>query len=194
MNYLEGRVFSGLAQGSDILEINQSADLSSSDFEETDPSGVRNKFRIYRAKSASPPLSLRADTFDLNFSAGIKEILDSTLGVLNPGTGLIQTASALGESAQVKIIGEGHDAEAEVQFSPSANPQLIISRGGMGFVTEPTLQILNDNNESILTIDPSSIIEESATHSEQPIAKLLDSEKWIRGSGYVQTVACSQRH
>ena len=82
----------GLDPGSDVLEINNTNDLTISTLRETDSAGIPNKFRIYRANSSLPPFSLKEGNYSLNLPSGIRDYLDASLGVLDPATGITQTA------------------------------------------------------------------------------------------------------
>ena len=182
----------GLDPGSDVLEINNTNDLTISTLRETDSAGVPNKFRIYRANSSLPPFSLKEGNYSLNLPSGIREYLDASLGVLDDTTGFTHTASSLGKKVAVQIFGEGQGATAEIRFvlESDGTPkelELNITDGGRGYVSEPTLRIYEEDNfTEVLTIDPTWLLEKDLipTLGIKPQAKLLgnsDENKWIRG-------------
>jgi hypothetical protein len=168
--------------------------------QEQDPSGISNKFRIYRSNSPGPPLSLREanysikfppelnDTVEGNQFTDILRMLDEYFGEANytnnsSAHDLNQTASDLNKSIRLLVVGTGEDAEANLVFSSSGNPTLQITNGGRGFLKVPTFKILEEDNKTeFLTIDRSWIRELSPNDRLQ--ARLFDNnltDRWIRG-------------
>lgn len=179
----------GLMKGCDVLDLNNATDLGITNLKEA---GIPNKFRIYRSNSPSPPLALREANFSLDFPQEVEEMLEEYFGEANysnspnpPSSAhdFNQTASDLNKTIRLKVIGSGENTVANLLFRQGLPPLLSISDGGRGFISEPSLKILEEDNKTeLLTIDHSWIRE--LAPNNHLVGRLFDhnnSDRWIRG-------------
>ncbi len=134
--------------GVDVAQVLTQDDWNNSIFRQSASDDViENSFRIYRHDYEAGPLSLRTETFPVF-------IPESTLqgSLLEPN-----------KSYSLSFIGTGEGAKGTFQVtdenaaSGSPNATLTVSDSGLGFSSEPKVLILNDQNTTILSLDPSWI-------------------------------------
>ena len=157
----------GKTAGVDVAQVSTSADLINSPLIEL-MDGLKivnpNTFRIYRHDYGAAPLSLQVATFNVS-------IPPQELGILEQNDSL---------SFNVDILGTGDGAAGRLDYN-SGSPTLTITEGGKGYIESPMVRVLAENNESILSLDP-SWIRISAGISESIQADLRDySEATLRG-------------
>jgi hypothetical protein len=138
-----------------------------------------NTYRIYRSDFHTPPRSLREGNFtlhlpsDQNGGDGIeaklmKEIIDEQSGSL--------------KRLKTLIIGSGQDANATI-FEMNGNLFLEISKGGRGFIDQPSITVLDENDTEVLTLN-SAWIRAHIGINDYVQADLLDyspNKRWARG-------------
>ncbi len=177
---------SGLNQGVDVLEINNSAQLSTTDLKESNAL-IPNTFRIYRNNYHVPPSSLREANFtvrfpdnaDQNLSWFINEFLGES-NETNSSHERGRTASDLNLSIPLVVTGTGEDTNITLHFKKSQLPRLEISSGGRGFSRDPSLKLINPAGEESFVLDGAWIYEENTTRPAN-LLNLNNNKRWIRG-------------
>jgi hypothetical protein len=155
--------------GSDVADLttrNRLQTAVSNNLHETE-SDHNNTFRIYRHDYKDAPLSLIEQTYGVNLP---ESVFNANLIDVNKIYGM-------------KILGTGGGVSAvlETDTSIEGSHNLIISKGGKGFVEEPQLEVLNDTNETILRIDASWIRVATGTESSEQAVLRNVSEGSARG-------------
>ena len=122
---------------------------------------TNNTFRIYRSNYGRPP-------------AGLKEANFTILGSLD-----LNTTEA---PYELEISGSGQEANGSVIYDVTAGSwKLMITKPGRGYVAEPSIRVVDENQSTILILSPASIVEQVGTENYET-ASLLDNEtRWIRG-------------
>ena len=135
----------GTASGSDVsvLTSRNSLQAAATNNLNVSDSENNNTFRIYRHDYEDAPLALSEQTFQLSLPDSVN----------------LET-----NTYSVQISGTGEGASAVLDIT-QASDLLIISKGGKGFSEEPIVEVLNDNNETILRLDPSWIRVATGTES-----------------------------
>ena len=148
----------GSQAGVDVAEIIGSA-IPTSFIENT--ADTNNTFRIYRSNYGRPP-------------AGLKEANFTILGSLD-----LNTTEA---PYELEISGSGQEANGSVIYDVTAGSwKLMITKPGRGYVAEPSIRVVDENQSTILILSPASIVEQVGTENYET-ASLLDNEtRWIRG-------------
>ncbi|MEC7628288.1 MAG: hypothetical protein VX855_08920, partial [Verrucomicrobiota bacterium] len=131
----------GEAKGYDVASIYDSATLASAGITElketSDPTLPANTFRIYRHDYGSAPLSLMESTFMLELPPNER----AYLGDINT-------------TFDLHVSGTGDGASGIIRLDTN---EIEILSGGKGFSEEPSLQVVDDQDNVLLTIDPSWI-------------------------------------
>ncbi|MDG1138612.1 MAG: DUF5011 domain-containing protein [Opitutales bacterium] len=141
----------GQSNGNDVAGlIFSEADLIASELKEIDEALPANTFRIYRHDFGHGPYSLKLGDFDLKFPAGSS--ISDTLNNLY-----------FEQNVSIKINGIGDGAKAVLDMS--ASPKLQIVSGGRGYAEEPQVEVLDENNQTILTLAPNWIQRPTGTGS-----------------------------
>jgi hypothetical protein len=148
----------GSQAGVDVAEIIGST-IPTSFIENT--AGTNNTFRIYRSNYGRPP-------------AGLKEASFTILGSLD-----LNTTEA---PYELEILGSGQEANGSLIYDMTAGTwKLMITKPGRGYVSEPSIRVVDENQSTILILSPASIVEKVGTENYET-ASLLDNEtRWIRG-------------
>jgi 6-phosphogluconolactonase (cycloisomerase 2 family) len=141
----------------DILDFYESDQIKSSPFQVKN-SEHNNTFRIYRHDFGHAPNPLSAISYDLNLSTDdLVEVLRNTSNphwIFNGSTGYYDW------NGSVEIGGPGQGANAnfslaQIHSSEKVHFILDVNETGFGYSSEPTIRVLDENNQSVLTIDPS---------------------------------------
>ena len=131
----------GEAKGYDVASIYDNATLASASITElketSDPTLPANTFRIYRHDYGSAPLSLMESTFMLELPPNER----AYLGDINT-------------TFDLHVSGTGDGASGIIRLDTN---EIEILSGGKGFSEEPSLQVVDDQDNVLLTIDPSWI-------------------------------------
>ena len=98
-------------------------------------------FRIYRHDYGHGPYTLRTGEYHLRFPQNSD--LDNWLSNQN--------------FRQELLIGGPGDGASGLLDMTNASPRLIITEGGKGYAEEPEIQIIDENNQTLLRIDPTWI-------------------------------------
>ncbi|MBT5717200.1 MAG: hypothetical protein HOI70_09815, partial [Opitutae bacterium] len=161
----------------DVVDLNDSIVVANSGLDEPDALNP-NTFRVYRHDYGSAPYPLVARTFELDIPARSRSTnLDSLL---------------TSQNLKLTIGGPGEGASGYVQKSGKLGYQLVITNEGKGFSEEPSIAILNDQNESILDLDFMWIKLKSGSSENYEVSSLRDfSESAHRGLRGLE-VAASQ--
>ena len=106
-----------------------------------------NTFRIYRHDYGHGPYSLRTGEYHLRFPSS--QGLDDWLAQQN--------------FRQELLIGGPGDGATGFLDMTNASPKIVITDGGKGYAEEPDIKVLDDKNETLLSIDPSWIQLRSGT-------------------------------
>ena len=87
---------------------------------------------------------------------------------------------------EVRFAGTGEEANGSLSLvtNGNANALLQITNGGRGFVEEPTVEVVGENDEVILTLNPSWIRIANGSDFDQQAQLVSFSEvnRWIRGA------------
>jgi len=127
---------------------------------------ANNTFRIYRSNYGIPPLRLKESNFTVELpsetSNRLKDLNSSPFGIV--------------------ISGTGEEANGTLQYDLGNEAWVLsISDPGRGFVEEPSIRVLNDDNTSLFVLDPTWIVENFGIDYNQT-ATLVDKKKnWLRG-------------
>ena len=148
----------------DIIDLSTGNEVSSSLLREENAE-QNNTFRIYRHDYGSAPYPLNSLQYDLNISkSDLPKNLQSTNSLLwnfDPSLNLYKWKPGTWNNS-VYIGGPGESANANLYFiketgdTTSARIHLRIdfNETGKGYSEEPILKVLDENNQSILTLDP----------------------------------------
>ena len=87
---------------------------------------------------------------------------------------------------QELLIGGPGDGATGILDMTNASPKIVITEGGKGYAEEPEIKILDENNQTLLKIDPSWIqlragTEESSYKQAQLRDFSLGSDRGLRG-------------
>ncbi len=158
----------GTSVGSDVGKVFTNTDLQDNNISESNAtSSTPNTFRIYRHDYGHGPYSLRTGEYHLRFP--------SSQGL---GDWLAQQ-----NFRQELLIGGPGDGATGLLDMTNASPRIVITDGGKGYAEEPEIKVLDDKNETLMSIDPSWIQLRSGTDESSYIqAQLRDfSEGSARG-------------
>ncbi|MFL2927326.1 MAG: immunoglobulin-like domain-containing protein [Opitutales bacterium] len=128
----------GKTKGVDVLEVSTSADLNNSPLLEVGHDSefiIPNTFRIYRHDYGSAPLPLQIAEFKVSLPA-------QELGLLE-----------IGNIYGIEIDGTGDHAGGTMSFK-NGSWTLSLDKAGKGYVESPIVKVLNDNNQSIMSLNP----------------------------------------
>ena len=171
MNMVEGfGLTQGTQMGVDVASMLNPADLQNTNLKEQNPtsSAHENTFRIYRHDYGHGPYTLRTGEYHLRFPP--EQALDEWLTQQN--------------FRQELLIGGPGDGATGILDMTNASPKIIITEGGKGYADEPEIKILDENNQTLLKIDPSWIQLRAGT--EESSYKQADSGIFL----WVQIVGC----
>ena len=127
---------------------------------------ANNTFRIYRSNYGLPPLRLKDKEFEVNLPTETSQRLLDTNG----------------SPYALLFNGTGEEANGTLSYdSGSEIWELNISNTGRGFVEEPTISVLDENNSFIMILDPSWIIEKFGSDFEQTAVLVDKQANWLRG-------------
>ena len=169
---LKNRMSTGYTMGStlgvvDVVDLNETT-LTSASVEELKENNTEtnNTFRIYRSNFGTPPLGLKQEVFKVDLPADLIELLNN----LNNNT------------FNLNILGSGQDANGTLDYNTTQNHwELNITHPGRGYVEEPMLEVLDENNSQLFVLSPSWVREQLGTNHTQK-AEILDEEfRWLRG-------------
>ena len=98
---------------------------------------ANNTFRIYRSNFGVPPLRLKEKVFEVNLPAETSQrLLDSN-----------------GSPYALAFEGTGDEANGTLSYDSSTQTwELNISNPGRGFVEEPSISVLDENNSMIMVL------------------------------------------
>ncbi|MEK9772951.1 MAG: hypothetical protein VW576_05245, partial [Opitutae bacterium] len=157
----------GTAESVDVLDIDELSILEEATrgFMES-KAETNNTIRIYRSNYGVPPLRLKEGTFSV-------ELPQETSN---------QLKGLMGSPYELQISGTGQEANGTLVYDGVREVwELIISNSGRGFVEEPSIRVLGDDNTSLLILDP-SWIKENLGFDHVQTATLIDQKKnWLRG-------------
>ena len=127
---------------------------------------ANNTFRIYRSNFGLPPLRLKQKVFEVNLPAETSQrLLDSN-----------------GSPYALAFEGTGDEANGTLSYDSGTQTwELNISNPGRGFVEEPSISVLDENNSMIMALDPSWILEKFGTSFHQTATLIDKYENWLRG-------------
>ena len=173
MNMVQGfGLTQGTQMGVDVASMLNPALLQNTNLKEQNPTSRahENTFRIYRHDYGHGPYTLRTGEYHLRFPP--EQDLDEWLAQQN--------------FRQELLIGGPGDGATGILDMTNASPKIVITEGGKGYAEEPEIKILDENNQTLLKIDPSWIqlragTEESSYKQAQLRDFSLGSDRGLRG-------------
>jgi len=162
--------------GADVADLSNAAALVTSPLTEQSTS-VPNTFRIYRSDTDSPPRALNTNNFLVNLPAAEHQFLYEDLN-----------------TSPYQLLFTGTGEEASGTLTVDANSSVLsISHGGRGFVSEPVIQVLDNNGTARVTLNPAWIrmSNGSAFDQQATLLSYAATDRWIRGVR-VSTTGASQ--
>jgi hypothetical protein len=153
--------------GDDVAWLQNDTNLNDSPFKISDEQKPENTFRIFRHDWGHAPVSLLEAAFDVELP--------------NQISSLIQDTNISKTVFPVQFLGTGYGASGTLDLSSYT---LTIINGGVGFSDNPRVQVLDDNNHSIISLDPSWIRTDNGSDFNQTavLRNLADrSPRGLRG-------------
>jgi hypothetical protein len=136
----------------DVADLKSFNDVDSSLLKEQNATNP-NTFRVFRHDYGSAPYALRERDFEL-------DIPPSSIP-----SGFLSLFSDLNQTVHIGGPGEGAEGYVSVSVGGVYGYKLSINKGGKGYSEEPRISILDDNNLTILDIDPAWIKIKSGTEN-----------------------------
>ena len=157
----------GNSIGNDVVWLSNENDLLTTPLSLQEDGLPDNTFRIFRHDWGYAPLSLlEGFSFTVELPDNARnQILDS-----NDSKSVFSVA----------FVGTGYGAHGVLDLD---NNELTISHGGIGYADNPKIEILDDLNTTIITLDPSWVRVQSGTnYSEIASLNFADfSSRGLRG-------------